>query len=170
MNPYDYSKEHRLSSQTTEIKLDSEREIKQRSQSTPQNITITETQWPNDEELIVPTTNTIYLSQKIDEFIFKLGYTSVHTVGILLQLLIDGKIRITYKNHTERLELVDDKHLMNRRDALDMFEKYIAKCQGNQDLTEADDVSEKAYMTQKIIVQIPDEARRQYNQRLLDKK
>lgn len=122
----------------------------------PAHISITETQTSEHIESEA-SVRTIKLSAKIDEFLFKLGYSSVHTVGILLQLMIDGKIRIDFKNYTERLEVVNKSQLLSRKDALEMFEHYISEHPDfKQEVAETRSrESIQSMVTQKIIVQLP---------------
>lgn len=126
----------------------------------PHHIYLKETQWSNEDDGVIPQENRTLLSDKIDEYIFKLGYSSVHTVGILLQLLIDGKIRITFKNHTERLEIIDSECMMSRKQALDMFEQYLVEKEQETNNAQPSSHSnqtphKKKSSTQRLIVQIP---------------
>ena len=87
------------------------------------------------------------LSEKVDEFIVKLGYSSAHTLGIITQLLNVGKIRVEFRDFNERLQLVDATDAMPRADAMVLTETYIAS------ILTKDDGPYGLELTQKVIVQ-----------------
>jgi hypothetical protein len=86
----------------------------------------------------------------MDEFIFKLGCSSAHTLGVVVQLLTVGKIRLDFREYNERLELENAADVLSRPEAMHLIEAYLAAIrQGEADPTEGLDV------TQKIIIQAP---------------
>lgn len=91
------------------------------------------------------------VSDKIDEYIMRLGCTNAYTLGILVQLLTVGKVRVDFREYNERLQLAERSDLMNRAEAVQMLDSYIAAL-GKKD---AEDAPAEYEMTQKIIVQPP---------------
>ena len=49
--------------------------------------------------------SSLSLAEKIDEYVVKLGYSSAHTLGVVVQLLTVGKIRLDFREYSERLQL-----------------------------------------------------------------
>jgi hypothetical protein len=90
------------------------------------------------------------LADKIDEYILRMGYTSVHTLGVVVQLLTVGKVRLDFREYSERLQLADKADIMNRADAVLLVENYIASM-AKTDTAMAPDYD----LTQKIIIQAP---------------
>lgn len=88
----------------------------------------------------------IPLSVKIDDFILKLGYSNAHVLGIIVQLLTSGKVRVDYRDYSERLQLVARGAAMDRQEAVALFERHIERLQREDPPLET---------TQKIIVQPP---------------
>ena len=86
------------------------------------------------------------LSAKIDEFILKLGYSNAHVLGIVVQLLTSGKVRVDYRDYSERLQLVARGATMDRQEAVALFERHIERLQNDEIPLET---------TQKIMVQPP---------------
>jgi len=91
----------------------------------------------------------LFLSEKVDEFIVKLGYSSSHTLGIITQLLNVGKIRVEFRDFNERLQLVEATDSMPRAEAMVLTETYIAS------ILTKDDGPDGLELTQKVIVQVP---------------
>ena len=96
------------------------------------------------------TESRITLAEKIDEYIIRMGYTSVHTLGVVVQLLTVGKVRLDFREYTERLQLADKTDMMTRSDAVLLVENYIAGM-AKTDTTTVPDYD----LTQKIIIQAP---------------
>ena len=88
----------------------------------------------------------VTLASKIDEFILKVGHTSTHVMSVVVQLLTLGKVRLDFRDYSERLELLNLSEIMSRTQAAAVFEHHLAAA--NRD----DDVS---LMTQKIVIQPP---------------
>ena len=88
------------------------------------------------------------LSEKIDEYLFRLGYSSTHTLGIVVQLLVTGKVRVDFREHYERLQLVKKKDVMDRTHAVDLFELHLATHRKDETQSGPD-------FTQKIIIEPP---------------
>jgi hypothetical protein len=96
------------------------------------------------------TETRITLAEKIDEYIIRMGYTSVHTLGVVVQLLTVGKVRLDFREYNERLQLADKADIMARSDAVLLVENYIAG------MARTDTAIVPDYdLTQKIIIQAP---------------
>ncbi len=68
----------------------------------------------------------ISLTRKLDECVSRMGYSSVHTLQMAVQLLTKGKVRLQYSASYERLQLVKPAARLARRDAIALVEKYLA--------------------------------------------
>lgn len=95
------------------------------------------------------TDSILTLSEKVDEFIVKFGYSSAHTLGIITQLLNVGKIRVDFRDFNERLQLLKATDTMPRAEAMMLTETYIAS------ILTKDDAQDGLELTQKVIVQAP---------------
>jgi hypothetical protein len=86
----------------------------------------------------------------MDEYVFKLGCSSAHTLGVIVQLLTVGKIRLEFREYNERLQLENPADVLSRPEAMHLTEAYLAAMrQGAEDPMGGLDV------TQKIIIQAP---------------
>jgi hypothetical protein len=94
--------------------------------------------------------SSVPLDEKIDEYIFKLGCTSAHTLGVVVQLLTVGKVRLDFREYNERLQLENPAHILSRSDAMRITEEYLTAV---REKTSA--VSDESDVTQKIIIQAP---------------
>ena len=66
------------------------------------------------------------MSEKLNEYLVKLGYTSAHVVGLMSQLLTQGKVRVDFRNFVERIELANAKDRMAElHNAVEILEDYI---------------------------------------------
>lgn len=90
------------------------------------------------------------LSEKMDEYIFKLGCSSAHTLGVMVQLLTVGKIRLDFREYSERLELVNPADMMTRPQAMALIESYLAAMRQGETHAEGG-----LDLTQKVIIQSP---------------
>jgi len=90
------------------------------------------------------------LSDKIDEYILKLGYSNSQTLGIIVQILTQGKVRVDFRNYTERLQLFEDGELFTRTEAVDIFDRHIINMK-----KPAAAESSASNMTQRIVIQPP---------------
>ena len=97
--------------------------------------------------------SSLSLAEKIDEYVVKLGYSSAHTLGVIVQLLTVGKIRLDFREYNERLQLENPANALTRPEAMQLTEAYLAAMrQGAEDPMGGLDV------TQKIIIQAPKRA------------
>jgi hypothetical protein len=90
----------------------------------------------------------IALEVVIDEFLLKLGQSNAHVLGVIIQVLTRGKVRVDFRDYNLRLELGPGVNFMERSEAVAVFDDYI-KRHKNPDASGAADV------TQKIMVQAP---------------
>ena len=93
------------------------------------------------------------LSEKIDQYLIKLGYSNAHVLGIVVNLLTVGKVRVEFRHYVERLELVDPADKTSRGVAVDIFDKFLIEKKGRNN---QDQILE---FTGKIIVQSPETRR-----------
>ena len=90
----------------------------------------------------------IALEAVIDEFLLKLGQSNAHVLGVVIQVLTRGKVRVDFRDYNLRLELGPGENAMERSEAVAVFDDYI-KRHKNPDGDRSADV------TQKIMVQAP---------------
>jgi hypothetical protein len=88
----------------------------------------------------------VSLATKIDEYILKVGHSNTNVMSLVVQLLTIGKVRLDFRDYTERLELLNLSEIMSRPQAAAVFDQHLAS--GNKN----DDAS---LMTQKIVIQPP---------------
>ena len=88
----------------------------------------------------------VTLASKIDEFILKVGHSSTHVMSVVVQLLTVGKVRLDFRDYTERLELLNPSEIMTRTQAAAVFDHYLATANKDEDIS---------LMTQKIVIQPP---------------
>ena len=88
----------------------------------------------------------VSLATKIDEYILKVGHSNTNVMSLVVQLLTIGKVRLDFRDYTERLELLNLSEIMSRPQAAAVFDQHLASANKN------DDVS---LMTQKIVIQPP---------------
>jgi hypothetical protein len=89
------------------------------------------------------------LADKVEEYVRRLGYSSAHTLGVVVQLLTVGKIRLDFKDYTERLQIKHPQDLMKRVEAINLVEHHLAQFDPPTELIPDDG------FTQKIIIQPP---------------
>lgn len=92
------------------------------------------------------------LAEKIEEYIFRLGFSNAYTSSIVGQLLSVGKIRVDFRDHAERLQLLSADDLMSKSEAVALSEDFISHL--SQKSGHSPDPS-NFEMTQRIIVQPP---------------
>ena len=90
----------------------------------------------------------IALEAVIDEFLLKLGQSNAHVLGVVIQVLTRGKVRVDFRDYNLRLEMAPGVNCMERSEAVAVFDDYI-KRHKNPDGDRSADV------TQKIMVQAP---------------
>jgi len=88
----------------------------------------------------------VTLASKIDEFTLKVGHSSTHVMSVVVQLLTLGKVRLDFRDYTERLELLNLSEIMSRTQAAAVFEQHLSASNKDEDVS---------LMTQKIVIQPP---------------
>jgi hypothetical protein len=97
-----------------------------------------------------PEIVSVSLAEKIEEYIFKLGCSSLHTLGVVLQLLTVGKIRLDFREYREQLHLGNEQDLLPRAEAMQLTEAFLPK------MREECPVSGNPLdATEKVIIQAP---------------
>lgn len=87
----------------------------------------------------------VTLASKIDEYVLKIGHSNTHVMGVVVQLLTLGKVRLDFRDYSERLELLNPTETMSRPQAAAVFDSHMSSIR-------KDDLSS---LTQKIIIQPP---------------
>jgi len=95
----------------------------------------------------IKTTAEVCLVEKLNDYLLRLGYSSAHIMGIIVRLLTKSKVRVDFKNHTERLELLDQSDLLTAPQAISLFEDYIAETKRKEG------PMGDTHLTQRIVVQ-----------------
>jgi hypothetical protein len=88
----------------------------------------------------------VTLSSKIDEYILKVGHSNTNVMSLVVQLLTIGKIRLDFRDYSERLELLNLSEIMSRPQAAAVFDQYLES---------ANKEEEVSLRTQKIVIQPP---------------
>ena len=88
----------------------------------------------------------IKLADKISDYIMRLGDSNSLCLNILIQLLTKGKVRVDFRDTSERLELINEQDRTSRPEAVLVFDHWV---QENGFKSEPPDA------TQKIVIEIP---------------
>lgn len=89
------------------------------------------------------------LGEKLEEYLIKLGYSNAHVLGIIVQLLTRGKVRVEFRSYYERIMLADIHDRLSRAQAVTLFDDFISGMNSNESS------EEHLGVTQKIVVQPP---------------
>jgi ribosomal protein S18 acetylase RimI-like enzyme len=100
-----------------------------------------------DGVLLSSETKELFLEAVIQDFQLQLGQTSAHVLGIVIQLLTRGKVRVDFRDYAVRFELGEGQPVMERTQAVSVFDGYV-KRQKSDGMASSD-------VTQKIMVQAP---------------
>ncbi|NBR48339.1 hypothetical protein EBU02_05755 [bacterium] len=113
-------------------------------------ITIKETKLEN-EGGAMQARDSLYkpLSVKVDEYMLKLGYSNSQALGIVVQILTQGKVRVDFRDFNERLELVNESDRCDLAQAAALFEEHLLSMQSGEEL------DDEQNPTQRVIVQTP---------------
>ena len=93
--------------------------------------------------------NQFPLSKKIDEYILKLGHSNVHLLNILMELCVNGKVSVDFREYSDRLELVHLIPNLTRAHVVFLLDDYI------QNFLHSEEDTQDTNITQKIILQPP---------------
>jgi hypothetical protein len=86
------------------------------------------------------------LADKISEYLMRIGDSNSLCLNIVIQLLTDGKVRVDFRDTTERILLLNSLDIMSRVEAVTVFDRWIQENRDSQDGIE---------QTQKIIMHPP---------------
>ena len=100
-----------------------------------------------DGVLLSSETKELFLEAVIQDFQLQLGQTSAHVLGIVIQLLTRGKVRVDFRDYAVRFELGEGQSVMERTQAVSIFDDDV-KRQKSDGMAASD-------VTQKIMVQAP---------------
>lgn len=93
--------------------------------------------------------NKFPLSNKIDEYILKIGHKNMHLLNILMELCMNGKVTVDFREYSDRLELVHPNLTITRAQVVFLLDDYIQKLLNSEDDLAGDQI------TQKVILQPP---------------
>jgi hypothetical protein len=100
-----------------------------------------------DGVLLSSETRELFLEAVIQDFQLQLGQTNAHILGVVIQILTRGKVRVDFRDYAVRFELSEGQFIVERTQAVAIFDDYI-KRQKSDGVVSAD-------VTQKIMVQAP---------------
>jgi hypothetical protein len=88
----------------------------------------------------------IKLADKISDYIMRLGDSNSLCLNIVIQLLTRGKVRVDFRDTSERLQLISEQDTTSRAEAVLVFDHWIAENRIK---------SEPPEQTQRIIIETP---------------
>jgi hypothetical protein len=100
----------------------------------------------------IRTVGEVSLSEKMSDYLVRLGYSNTHIMGIIVQLMTQTKVRVDFRNYTERLELVELGDRITSSMAISMLEDFISEKTAPEEAQQAASLNKQ---TQKIVVQLP---------------
>ncbi len=107
-------------------------------------IPLLEQQYAEDCGLTVRiSSREISLFEKIDDYLLRFGGSNSHVVGIFMGLLVDGKVRVAFRDKSERLSLVEASDKKTGEAAIQLIDAYLKQAEAS---------AEPDTRTQKIIL------------------
>lgn len=100
-----------------------------------------------DGVLLSSETRELFLEDVMQDFQLQLGQTNAHILGVVIQLLTRGKVRVDFRDYALRFELGGGQFIVERTQAVAIFDDYIKR--------QKSDGAVFADITQKIMVQAP---------------
>lgn len=100
-----------------------------------------------DGVLLSSETRELFLEAVIQDFQLQLGQTNAHILGVVIQILTRGKVRVDFRDYAVRFELSEGQFIVERTQAVAIFDDYIKR--------QKSDGAVSADVTQKIMVQAP---------------
>jgi hypothetical protein len=88
----------------------------------------------------------INLSSKIGEYMVRIGDSNDFCFNIIVQLLTEGKVRVDFRDSTERLQLVNKQDSVSRVEAVKVFDHWVQENRGKPELLES---------TRKVVLEPP---------------
>jgi hypothetical protein len=67
------------------------------------------------------------LADKIEELVLKIGYSNVQALSVVIQLLTVGKIRVDFRDYSQRLQLASKSDITTRADAAEIFDTHLTQ-------------------------------------------
>ena len=67
------------------------------------------------------------LSSKIGEYMVRISNSNEFCFNIIIQLLTHGKVRVDFRDSTERLQLVNKQDIMSRLEAVMVFDHWLVE-------------------------------------------
>jgi CheY-like chemotaxis protein len=90
------------------------------------SIKLVEQQFVEESGLMIRSSRReISLFEKIDDYLLRLGGSHSHLVGIFVNLLFTGKVRVAFRNKMERLSLLEGTSTMAKSDAIQLIDDYL---------------------------------------------
>src|SRR5258708_1937843 len=83
------------------------------------------------------------LSNKMDDYLMRLGHSNTSVWAIILQLLMKGKVQVDFRDYTERLTLVSKDDKLGSPEAVSLLEDYFAAAKGRDKLSNTEDITRK---------------------------
>lgn len=81
----------------------------------------------SSEGSVTEAAASVRLQDKIREYCEKIGPDSPHLFGIMIQLLTHGKVRVEFRQYTERLQLKNMNDRLPRAQAIEWMDQYLYK-------------------------------------------
>jgi hypothetical protein len=67
------------------------------------------------------------LADKIEELVLKIGYSNAQALSVVIQLLTVGKIRVDFRDYSQRLQLASKSDITTRADAAEIFDMHLTQ-------------------------------------------
>ena len=77
------------------------------------------------------------LSSKIEEYMLRISNSDEFCFNIIIQLLTHGKVRVDFRDSTERLQLANKQDIMSRLEAVMVFDHWLAENRARPDSLES---------------------------------
>ena len=75
--------------------------------------------------------NTCSLADKIEELVLKIGYSNAQALSVIIQLLTDGKVKVEFRDYSQRLQVLSPAAITGRVEAMQIFDSHIASMKGD---------------------------------------
>lgn len=67
------------------------------------------------------------LADKIEELVLKIGYSNAQALSVVIQLLTVGKVRVDFRDYSQRLQLASISDITTRADAAEIFDTHLTQ-------------------------------------------
>lgn len=93
-----------------------------------ESIKVLEQQFVEESGLMIRSSKReISLLEKIEDYMLRLGGNHSHLMGIFVNLLVVGKVRVAFRNKTERLSLVEESSKKTPQDAIHLIDDHLRR-------------------------------------------